>query len=249
MTRQIKRASIVAGLAVVATLVTSGREARADLAGGLSPDMAGASPGPSITDSITTKGGIVQNGDPSYTYQLEVFLTGTITPGSTTSVTLDNLVGVNWHSLPSISILDEYGTSPGVSWTPYIHVIGHVHEHGHTYTVSDVTWKFSGNSSVTSILNPDDGPSGLLLGVFQVTTAPKYSHSLHSDYPSFLTDHVKSSYYLNGKSGGLPTDLPLQLGGVFVPEPPTAIGPLCAIAALPVVWFMKRRRALSLRAA
>ena len=252
MTRQIKRASIVAGLAVVATLVTSGREARADLAGGLSPDaLAGGSPGPSITESISVKGGIVQNGDPSYTYQLEVFFTGTILSGDT--VSLNNLVAVNRHSSTSILKLDpaftptDWSTVHGITLsTPN----GHVHEGHHTYPVSDVTWTYSGPTEMSAV--------SVLLGVFEVTTAHRFNHSLPAQYPSFLTDQnggVSYSYSLNGGNplnGGISgTGEPITLnqGGVFVPEPSTAIAPLSVMAALPVVWLIKRRRARSLQAA
>ena len=98
MARRNKAASIVAVVAVLAAWLGAGREARAVITVG----------------SITVGGGVVQNGDPAYTYQIEVLLTGTITPGYTTSFTFGPLVGVNSNS--PTSVLMEY-MAPGVSWS------------------------------------------------------------------------------------------------------------------------------------
>ncbi len=231
MARRNKAASIVAVVAVLAAWLGAGREARAVITVG----------------SITVGGGVVQNGDPAYTYQIEVLLTGTITPGYTTSFTFGPLVGVDSNS--PTSVLMEY-MAPGVSWSTPPTITSDYTAPSYppnpansalSYNQSSVTWNYTGSSSITS---PDGGTMPLLLGIFQVTTDPAYSNYLPTGYPSFLTSGVTFSWLLNGGSpvpGSGSGTLNLQPGGVLAPEPSTAVAPLFVIAMLPVVWLVKQR--------
>jgi len=238
MGRGIHAGSIVAALAVIGTCFGAGDEARADL--GLAGSMHGDA---STHGSLTIGGGVVQNGDPSYTYQLEVFLSGSIYSGYSTSFGFGPLVGVDSSS--ATSILNQY-TASGVSWTPSITPASPPTADG--YNQSDVTWTYSGSALITS-----GGPSSsLLLGVFQVTTDPAYSSTLPGGYPSFLTNGVTYSWTLDGGSSsanGSSGPITFQQGGVLAPEPSTAIAPLCVIAALPIVWFVRVRLRRRQRAA
>jgi hypothetical protein len=226
----MKRGSVFVGLAALGTLTASVRDARADVPFEITVQ--------SNTASITIMGGVVQDaGDPPYTYQLEVFLTGTIDPTLGTSVSLLQLTGVDSASLPSTTIVDQYGMAPGVSWAASIndttYGTGTDPSQASYYNASDVTWTFSGSSSITG--------SNLLLGIFEVTT----SVGLPAGYPSFLLT-ADISAILDGISGG--GQIALDPPGT-APEPSTAIAPLCAIAGVTVVWLVKRRKQIGQRAA
>ncbi len=229
MALRINAGSFVAALATLTTFLSAGHDARAGLTGG----------------SITVGGGLLQNGDPAYTYQIEILLSGTIAPGYTTSFTFGPLVGVDSQSPTSIT--HEY-TAPGVSWSspPTITLDYMATSYPPnpansplSYNQSSVTWAYTGTSAVTS-------PTGesLLLGIFQVTTDPAYSNYIPTQYPSFLSTGVTYSWTTNEGStapeSGSGT-LTLEPGGILVPEPSTAIAPLCVIAMLPVVWFVAQR--------
>ncbi|HKI18550.1 MAG TPA: hypothetical protein VKA15_11750 [Isosphaeraceae bacterium] len=232
MARRINAGSMVAALALLGTLLGAEHEARA---------------GSSVGGSLTVGGGVIQHGDPAYTYQLEVFLTGTISPLYSTSFTLGPLVGVDSNSASSASILNQY-MAPGVRWSTPPTITSDYTAPSYpsnppdsalSYNQSGVTWTYTGTSFITS---PVDTP--LLLGIFQITTDPAYSYYLPTGYPSFLTTGVSFSWITNGGSNVAGTangSLTLQQGGVLVPEPSTMIAPLCVIALLPVVWFVNRR--------
>jgi hypothetical protein len=117
MAQSVKRESVITGLVVIASLLAGGREARAL----------------QQVPSVRVIGGIVQDGDPAYTYQLEVFSTnGGLVP--TTTLSLEGLVGVDMNS--ATSIIAEYGgagawTAGAITTDPRSPIDG--------YTVSDVT--------------------------------------------------------------------------------------------------------------
>jgi len=181
-----------------------------------------------------SKGGIVQVGgggngtDPPYTYQFEADLTGTLTSWPTTSFTVKDLVGVY--------LFDPSGTGPS-GWSYSITPEGIL---DYKYAVSDVTWTYLG----PTITSPNNGSGTLDLGVFQITTQP----NLPGGYPSILPTTINYNYSLDGgsSSGGSSGQSTVSLtpGGIqAVPEPSTLIAPLVVLLGLPVVRFLKRRRA------
>jgi hypothetical protein len=225
------RRSILPGFTAMVAMIAGGSGAQATLS----------------VASITVKGGVFQgSNDPPYTSQLAVSLSGIIEPASSTSptsITFGGLEGVNLSSLASVTIVNEYN-APGVSWSDQIQVTHPATTNyltcpslASSYDVSSVTWNYTGTSSITG--------TNLLLGIFEVTTAPAYLNHLPAGYPSFVTS-ADLSYTLNGISSttsdsGIP--LTLQIGGLsLVPEPSTAIAVLWAVVgSLPLAWFARRR--------
>jgi hypothetical protein len=107
--------------------------------------------------------------------------------------------------------------------------------------VGTASWLYTGSATI-----PLSGTaSHLLLGIFEVTTAPLYLGFLPAGYPPFLTT-ATLSYTVNGTSfngpsgSGIP--LILETGGVSVPEPSTAMAVLWAAGSLPLTWILRRRR-------
>jgi hypothetical protein len=192
---------------------------------------------PSVSaGSIKVAGGIVQNGDPSYTYQLGVYaVVGAINigpsasppPAPQTTFELYGLVGVDNASV----ITDPDTATWGVMITP----AGTVTEPSGTYSVSDVTLTLDSGYVA--------GAFGLA-GLFTVTTDSEYSTTLPGSYPSFLTSGVSDSYnvsgFVSGPTSQPPTNVTLIEGGV--PEPSTLVYALCAIASLPAIRLARKRR-------
>jgi hypothetical protein len=214
------RGSILIGLVVIGTLLPCAYDARAA--------SLGPPPPPPPTGDIKISGGIIQNGDPSYTYQLLIEASnGAVTIDSGSTFTLNGLVGVD-----SGSVFNP--PNDGNPWNIDVESDGTLTEGSVTYDVSDVTWTLASGT-----LQATDGELALLT----VTTNTEYSESLPGGYPTYLTDGVSYADSVSGSAnntGQSGSSLMLQQGGV--PEPSTMTYALCAVGALPVVHFVRRRR-------
>ena len=214
------RQSILSGLVVVGTVVAAGKDAWAF--GTAAPKMG----------TIGIAGGIVQNGDPSYTYQLGVIATGgTVTLDSGSIFTMSGLVGVDMSS-----VIDESPPQSGLAfWMTSIDVTGSVTEGDVSYSVSTVSWDLVSGSYTAA---------NAFLLTLAVTTDTTYSASLPDGYPTYLTTGVSYSDMTEGSATniGMTTSTGLSLIQGGVPEPSTLAYAICALASLPVVSFFKRWR-------
>jgi hypothetical protein len=205
---------IVMGIAVLGAMIVGGREAGAGITigGGELP---------------TTK-------DPTYDYQLQVYLQpgNSITTGD--SFTIDNLPGVVSSSVYSSLGLPTYSTTGEpdsvtygadsitfLNWTPSISAL----TSATSPYASDVTWTFSeftvnlGNGTTTtgSIVNPASSTQALYLGEFDVVTAVNFATA--PPLPSGST--VDYTYTVTTSSGMSPGSGSFQID-LLTPEPSSA---------------------------
>ena len=147
MIRGNVRRAILSGLIVVGTLVAAGKDALAVAV---------------AVGSIKVTGGIVQVGDPQYTYQLAVFLDGNLKPNPPTTVSLNGLSDVDGNSV--IQIIDQAGIVSPTTWTA-------AQPGRHKRDLDTHRWADLFGAS-----------TNLLIGIFEVTTDP--SINLPAGYPS-----------------------------------------------------------------
>ncbi len=205
---------LIMGMAVLGAAIAGGGEARAALAG------------------ITITGGFQPgSGDPPYDYIFRVYLNpgatihkdDLIRIGTATSGYIDDLVGVNKHSLHS-----EIGEVKGARWElEKIKVV----EKAFPYA-SDVTWEYSGRDLTNG--------TGIkeLIGILEIETVVDFDNSTaQRTFSHYVKSGTPIDYEVNKVAGGR-----ILLQDLVVPEPSSSRIVLVAVAAAGIAVLVGGRR-------
>jgi len=205
---------LIMGMAMLGAAIAGGREARAALTG------------------ITITGGFQpESSDPPYDYIFRVYLNpgatihkgDLIQIGTATSGYIDDLVGVNKHSLHS-----EIGEVKGAKWElKKIKVV----EKGFPYA-SDVTWEYSGKT-LTNGTGIEE-----LIGILEIETVVNFDDSTEQrTFSHYVTAGTPIDYEVNKVSGGR-----ILLQDLVVPEPSSSRIVLVAVATAGIAVLVGGRR-------
>ena len=174
---------------------------------------------------------VQQTGDPHTQYDFSVYLSpgDTINP-LTTSITLNNLVGINYHNLLAFATGIQINNSPsGLLWVPTIDSVTYGPSSAlptGSYYATSLTFTFLGFGSITA------GSTPLLLGNFSI------SDDFYS-IPAFTSSQVNvgSSITENGQTTNNPA-----FDFTVAPEPSSLVIVALAGSSLLAVGLLRRLR-------